>query len=94
MTDRYSKVVLTIIAAAMSVLAVEAISRGPVETHAQTKPQQHCVWTHIMDQGEPNIGGDGNVDFSKGPNWQKVSEEGWQLKAVTDNNYLFEKCEP
>jgi hypothetical protein len=94
MADRYTKVALTIIAVALSVLAVESMWTGPVETHARTKPQLHCVWTHIMDQGEPNVGSDGNIDFSKGPNWKKVSEEGWQLKAVAENNYVFEKCEP
>jgi hypothetical protein len=94
MADRYTRVAVTIIAVALSVLAVESISRGPVETHAQTKPQRHCVWTHIMDQGEPNIGEDGNIDFAKGPNWKKVSDEGWELKVVSENNYVFEKCEP
>jgi hypothetical protein len=47
-----------------------------------------------MDQGEPNIGRDGNIDFSKGPNWKGVSDGGWELKAVSQNNYVFEKCEP
>lgn len=94
MIDRYTKVVLTIIAVALSVLAVGSISKGPAETHAQTKPQRQCVWTHIMDQGEPNIGSDGNVDFSKGSNWKKVSDGGWELKATAENNYVFEKCEP
>src|SRR2546428_6791284 len=92
MADRYTKGVLTIIAAALSVLAVESISRGPAETHAQTKPQKQCVWTHILDQGEPNIGEDGKIDFSKGPNWKKVSEGGWELKIVSEYNYVFEKC--
>jgi len=85
---------MTVTAVALSVLAMESISRGPLETHAQTKTQRHCVWTHIVDQGEPNIGEDGNVDFSKGWNWKKVSDEGWELKVVSGDNYVFEKCEP
>jgi hypothetical protein len=94
MADRYTKIVLTVIAAALSVLAVDSVLSGPTETHSQTKTQQHCVWTHIYDQGEPNVGSDGNVDFSKGSNWKTVSEGGWELKVALDNNYVFEKCEP
>ena len=93
MNDRYLRGVLTIIAIALSVLAVQSLSNG-IPAHAQTKPQRHCVWTHINDQGEPNIGQDGNVDFTKGPNWKRVSEEGWELKVVVEHNYVFEKCEP
>ena len=94
MADRYIRSVLTIIAVALSVLAVQSISNGLSPAHAQTKPQRHCVWTHIIDQGEPNIGEDGNIDFTKGPNWKRVSEEGWELKVVEQHNYVFEKCEP
>jgi hypothetical protein len=94
MADRYIRSALTIIALALWVLAFQSISKGLVQTHAQTKPPRHCVWTHINDQGEPNIGEDGNIDFTKGPNWKRVSEEGWELKAVEEHNYVFEKCEP
>jgi hypothetical protein len=94
MADRYIRSALRIIAVALSVLAVQSISKGPVQTYAQTKPQRHCVWTYIIDQGEPNIGQDGNIDFTKGRNWNRVSEEGWELKVVKENNYVFEKCEP
>ena len=94
MADRYIRSALTIIAVALTVLAVQAISTEPVQTHAQTKPQRHCVWTYINDQGEPHIGQDGNIDFTKGKNWNRVSEEGWELKVVKENNYVFEKCEP
>ena len=94
MADRYTKAAVTIIALALSVLAVESILTGPAETHAQAKPQRRCVWTYISDQGSPNVGQDGNVDFSKGANWEKVSEGGWELKVVSENNYVFERCEP
>ena len=94
MAVRYIRSALTIITVALSVLAVQSISKGPVQTHTQTKPQRHCVWTYINDQGEPNIGQDGNIDFTKGGNWKRVSEEGWELKVVKENNYVFEKCEP
>jgi hypothetical protein len=94
MADRYTKAVLSIIGVALTVIAVESIARARAETHAQTKPQLHCVWTHILDQGEPNIGENGNVDFSKGQNWKRLSDEGWVLKAVSEHNYVFERCEP
>jgi hypothetical protein len=44
---------------------------------------------------QPNIGENGQVDFSKGPNWKKVSDDGWELKGVkaNSNTYIFEKCE-
>ncbi len=94
MSDRYTKVTLSVIAAALSVLAVESVTRGPAEAHAQARAQRHCVWTHINDSGEPNVGDDGQIDFSKGWNWQKVSQDGWELKVVSESNYVFEKCEP
>ena len=94
MGDRYIRSMLTIIAIALVVLATESISNGLLRTNAQAKSERHCVWTYINDQGEPNIGQDGAVDFSKGPNWKKVSEAGWELKVVEQHNYVFEKCEP
>jgi len=94
MKDKYTQSVLTLIAVTLSVLAVQSVSNGLLPTRAQAKSQLRCVWTHINDQGEPNIGSDGNVDFTKGPNWKKVSDEGWTLKTVEQNNYVFEKCEP
>ncbi|HLH29767.1 MAG TPA: hypothetical protein VKY31_01100 [Terriglobia bacterium] len=77
------------------VLATQWTSSALLTTHAQSKPSRHCVWTYIHDVGEPNIGEDGQVDFSKGPNWKRVSDEGWELKAVKTNgdSYIFEKCE-
>jgi hypothetical protein len=94
MADMYIRRALTTTAVALSVLAVQSISKGPEQTHAQTKSQRHCVWTYINDQGEPNIGQDGNIDFTKGKNWNRVSEEGWELKVVKEDNYVFQKCEP
>jgi hypothetical protein len=71
----------------MNELKLKSEARGP-------QPQLRCVWTHILDMGEPNIGSDGNIDFSKASNWQQMSNAGWELKAVSENNYVFEKCEP
>ena len=89
------KSALTIFGTVLAVLVTQSISSALLSTHAQAKPQRHCVWTYIQDQGQPNIGEDGQIDFSKGPNWKKVSDEGWELKGVKENNgtYIFERCE-
>ena len=86
---------LTALGIVLLVFAAQLISSALLTTHAQSKPARHCVWTYIHDAGEPNIGEDGQVDFSKGPNWKRVSDEGWELKAVKSNGdvYVFEKCE-
>jgi hypothetical protein len=76
------------------VIVMNEVKVKPVETPAQANAQRRCVWTHIVDSGEPNVGSDGNVDFSRGANWQQVSGTGWELKVVSENNYVFEKCEP
>ena len=52
------------------------------------------VWTYVVDETRPNIGKDGNVDFGKGANWKKLSDEGWVLKvAPSSNTYVFERCQ-
>jgi hypothetical protein len=88
------RTVLTVIVLVLAILASHLILDAVSKAHAQTKPPHHCVWTYINDSGEPNIGEDGAIDFSKGPNWKKLSDEGWELKAVKENNYIFERCEP
>ena len=94
MTDRYVKRVLTIIALALTALAVQSLSNGLFPAHAQTKPARHCIWTYVNDEGHPNIGHDGTVEFNKGGLWKKMSDEGWELKAIDQqNDYIFEKCE-
>lgn len=94
MTDVYTKIILTLIGVVMiaSVLQRQFTNRNIVQ--AQTgKAQQHCVWTYITDQGRPNLGENGIVDLHD-VDWKKVSEEGWQLKAVGQNGlYMFERCE-
>jgi hypothetical protein len=87
------KSVLITLALVLSILATQWISNGLLKAQAQTKPARHCVWTYIRDLGEPNIGEDGNVDFSKGSNWKRLSDEGWELKVVKQDNYIFERCE-
>jgi hypothetical protein len=88
------KSILKILGIVLLVLVTQAMS-SLLNTHAQTKPQRHCVWTYIEDAGQPNIGEDGKIDFSKGPNWKRVSDEGWELKGVkaSTNTYIFERCE-
>jgi hypothetical protein len=89
------KTLLTTLAIVLLVLVTQSISSGLFSAHAQEKRQRHCVWTYIDDAGQPNIGEDGQIDFSKGPNWKKVSDEGWELKAIKpgSNTYIFERCE-
>jgi hypothetical protein len=89
------KSILKTLGIVLLVLVTQAMSSALLNTHAQTKPQRHCVWTYIEDAGQPNIGEDGNIDFSKGPNWKRVSDEGWELKGVkaSTNTYIFERCE-
>ena len=94
MTERYTKTILTIIAVALTALVFErqSISHTSAQTQVN-KPPLHCVWTYITDQGRPNLGKNGNVDLHD-PDWKKVSDEGWQLKAIGQNGlYVFERCE-
>jgi hypothetical protein len=93
MIDRYTKVVLTIIAIALIALVLQHQFINPATAQAQASKAQHCVWTYIRDQGRPNLGENGRVDLHD-PDWKKVSDEGWQLKAVAQGgSYLFERCE-
>ena len=93
MTDRYTKIILTVIAVALTawVLQLQFTNR-PVQ--AQTgKAPQHCVWTYITDQGRPNLGKNGDIDLHD-PDRKRASDEGWQLKAVPQKGlYVFERCE-
>jgi hypothetical protein len=94
MTDRYSKTILTMIAAALLAMVLQNQFANPT-AQAQTPraPQQHCVWTYLTDQGRPNLGKNGQVDLSD-PDWKKVSDEGWHLKVFAQNGtYVFERCE-
>lgn len=50
-----------------------------------------CVWTVINDGGVANIGLNGRVDLP--PNWDFVSREGFRLKAVHGDEFVFEKCQ-
>ena len=92
MTDAYTKTALSIIAAALIALVLQ---HQFLSAQAQTPkaPSQHCVWTHLTDQGRPNLGKNGQVDLSD-PDWKKVSDEGWHLKVFAQNGtYVFERCE-
>jgi len=94
MTDRYTKIILTVIAVALTALVLQHQFMNPATVHAQAgRVPQHCVWTYITDQGRPNLGKNGAVDLFD-PNWKKVSDGGWQLKAYAQGgSYLFERCE-
>jgi hypothetical protein len=94
MMDRYTKTILTVIAVALVFIAVQLQSENHEAVQAQAaKPQAHCVWSYIQDQGRPNLGKDGLVDL-KDNSWKRASEEGWQLKAAANEGvYVFERCE-
>ena len=94
MSDRYTRIILTIIAIALLAMVLQNQFANPVISHAQAgKAPQHCVWTYLTDQGRPNIGKNGQVDLQD-PDWKKLSNEGWQLKVWAQNGtYVFERCE-
>ena len=82
MTDRYAKTLLTIIAVALVALVLQSQFMSHATAQVQVnKTPQHCVWTFITDLGRPNLGKNGSVDLHD-PDWKKVSDEGWQLKAI------------
>ncbi len=96
MLDRYSKAVLTVIAASLMVLAADSLSRLLPTARAESNPKQkRCVWTQVIEGGKPSLGENGTVKL--GREWQPVSDGGWELKgavwAVNQGVYLFEKCE-
>ena len=93
MTDRYTKIILTIIAVALMALVLQH-QFNPATAHAQEgKAAQHCVWTYLTDEGRPNLGKTGQVDLQDA-DWKKVSNEGWHLKVWEQNGtYVFERCE-
>lgn len=92
MSDKFLKLVLAVIAVALSVLAFQSVSAGWFKTHAQTRARRQCFWT-IVDMGHADIDGDGKIEFNKAQNWKRLSEEGWELKAVDRGHYIFEKCD-
>ena len=94
MTDRYTKIILTIIAAALIALVLQQQFMTSTSAHSQAaKASQRCVWTYITDQGRPNLGKNGAIDLADA-DWKKVSDEGWQLKVWAQNGtYVFERCD-
>ena len=94
MTDKYMKRLLTIIAVALSVLAIQSLSSRDFRVQAQSKNLRRCLWTYVHDTGRPNVGQDGTVEFNKNGVWKRMSDEGWELKAVNkESDYIFERCE-
>jgi len=94
MTDRYTKTILTVIAAALIALVLRQQFMTSTSAHAQAaEASQRCVWTYITDQGRPNLGKNGAIDLADA-DWKKVSDEGWQLKVWAQNGtYVFERCD-
>ncbi len=92
MTDRFTRVLLVVIALATGVLAVRSAGILPI-ARAQAPPSQRCYWTYIRDLQRPGIGENGKIEFN-GDNWRKLSEEGWRLVAFAPPGlYMFERCE-
>ena len=58
---------------------------------ARTVGQRKCDYTYISDNGAPNIGKDGKIEYSD--EWKTVLENGWLLNmTVGGQGYIFEKC--
>lgn len=93
MKDRFSRTMLAIIALSLATLAVKSVATLMPGAHAQLNPTQRCYWTWVGDDGNPDLGKDGKIEL-KGKDWQQASSGGWELKAVHENHYIFEKCEP
>ena len=92
MPDRRQRL-LNISVIGLSAMAIAfAFERLSTVDAQSIKPLQHCVWSYISDSGHPNIGEDGAVE-NKDKNWQRMSDEGWQLKATKADDYIFERCE-
>jgi hypothetical protein len=62
MADRYIRRVLTVIAFALSVLAVQSISAGLLHTHAQVKAHRQCFWTIVLPTFVSSSHSDRSID--------------------------------
>jgi len=92
MVDRYTKAVLTVIAASLLVLAADAVLRSLPAVRAQSSAvRKRCLWTSVVETGKPSLGQNGQVKL--GREWQAVSDGGWELKGIDPAAYIFEKCE-
>jgi len=97
MTDRRLRTLTAIAILSLVPMTVRSFSSPSVAQAQPTSPRETCVWTYTMDGNAPNIGANGVVEL-KGKNWQKLSEDGWKLKAASNTGgssvvYLFEKCQ-
>ena len=60
-----------------------------LEIEPQPTPVE-CVWSLVSDGGTPQISRNGVVNMS--PDWEGMSEAGWSLKAVRNDEFIFERC--
>lgn len=91
MNDRTTRLLLTIIAFSLATLALQPLLASMPGVQAQGA-KKRCYWTWVSDDGKPDLGKDGEIDL-KSKDWQKVSADGWELRAVHEHEYIFEKCE-
>ena len=91
MKDRLTRASLVVIAISLATLALQSVINKMPSAHAQLKPNERCYWTWLKDDGSPDLAKDGEIEL-KAKDWQKVSVSGWQLKAVHQDHYIFEKC--
>jgi len=96
MVDRYTKVVLTVIALCLVVLTASVLFptaeaqsapqpqpavQGQVTAQAQsTPPKKRCVWTVVGEHTMNKLGVNGEIKL--GTELQSMSEKGWELKAT------------
>ena len=57
---------------------------------ATAQSNQRCHYTYFVDNGEPNIGESGDIEYDE--DWKGVLESGYHLKLVTGAVYIFELC--
>ena len=90
--DAYVKVMLTVIAAALSVLASRAVWDATPSAQAAEPPKAGivCEWSYVRDNGEPDIGANGQVQMDEA--WTAMSRGGWQLRSGANPVYVFERC--
>lgn len=91
MNDRINRLLLAVVALSLATLALQSFRASAPDALAQGA-KKRCYWTWVGDDGKPDLGKDGEIEL-KSKDWQKVSAEGWQLKAIHEHEYIFEKCE-
>lgn len=52
--------------------------------------QAVCEWSLICDGPTPGLGRNGEINMN--PDWEAISQAGWMLKAVHNDEFVFERC--